>query len=165
MAPSSGSGSMGIPPNDHVLYVVQEVGLGGDPISVSGDFNARQHQGVLLRTTSTGDSLWMRLTLTDAAGRVVEHEERLGNSTLNSINLQHPTGNYQLHLHDATRWIAGAKLMLEQAAHCASAATLLPHSRPPVSPALLHSQRSFDFQASPAYGSMNGPSCQLMAAT
>jgi hypothetical protein len=93
--------------------VVQEVELGGDPISVSGDFNARQHQGVLLRTTSTGDSLWMRLTLTDAAGRVVEHEERLGNSTLNFINLQHPTGTYHLHLHDATRWIAGAKLMLE----------------------------------------------------
>lgn len=46
--------------NYPVLFVVQEIEPGGDLISVSNDLIAGQHHGVLLRTTSTGDSLWMR---------------------------------------------------------------------------------------------------------
>ena len=51
----------GIAYNYPVLYVVQEVIPGGDLISVGGDrLPGNQYYGVLLRTTSTGDSLWMR---------------------------------------------------------------------------------------------------------
>ena len=63
----------------------------------------------------------LRLTVTDAAGRLV-HEEVLDQgghrerSDANSTGLVrahwHP-GLYHLHLHDNTRWIAGAKLVVQ----------------------------------------------------
>ncbi|MCB9183901.1 MAG: PQQ-like beta-propeller repeat protein [Flavobacteriales bacterium] len=59
----------------------------------------------------------LRLTVTDATGRMV-HELQLPSpagqlTTDNWLNLQLPAGLYHLHLHDATRWISGAKLMVE----------------------------------------------------
>ncbi|MCB9183211.1 MAG: hypothetical protein H6591_04780 [Flavobacteriales bacterium] len=59
----------------------------------------------------------LRLTVTDATGRMV-HELQLPSpagqlTTDNWLNLQLPTGLYHLHLHDATRWISGAKLVVE----------------------------------------------------
>ena len=46
--------------NYPVLNVVQEVTPGGDLISASGEHYFSQYFGILLRTTSEGDSLWMR---------------------------------------------------------------------------------------------------------
>ncbi|MBS1945474.1 MAG: hypothetical protein JST98_09830 [Bacteroidetes bacterium] len=59
--------------NYPVLNVVQEVTPGGDLISASGKHYFSQYYGILLRTTSEGDSLWMRSylyvdSLTDAGG-------------------------------------------------------------------------------------------------
>jgi len=42
------------------FFVVQEVLPGGDLIAAGQDVIANEYYGVLLRTTSTGDSLWMR---------------------------------------------------------------------------------------------------------
>ncbi len=63
----------------------------------------------------------LRLTVTDAARRVVQ-EEVLGQnghherSDTNLIALSAPfaSGLYHLHLHDATRWISGTKLVVQQ---------------------------------------------------
>ncbi|MCW5899601.1 MAG: hypothetical protein KIT10_10055 [Flavobacteriales bacterium] len=56
----------------------------------------------------------LRMTVTDGAGRLV-HEQPVGQrtTTLNFLNMQHSTGTYHLHLHDNTRWIAGAKVVVE----------------------------------------------------
>jgi len=42
------------------FYVVQEVNPGGDLIAVGDSYEGSTDSGVLLRTTSEGDSLWMR---------------------------------------------------------------------------------------------------------
>lgn len=42
------------------FYVVQEVQPGADLIAAGGHRSSSQNYGALLRTTSTGDSLWMR---------------------------------------------------------------------------------------------------------
>ncbi len=59
----------------------------------------------------------LRLTVTDATGRLVlelQVPSPAGQLTTdNWLNLQLPAGLYHLHLHDATRWISGAKLMVE----------------------------------------------------
>ena len=213
--------------NYPVLFVVQEVYQGGDLISVSNELISGQHHGVLLRTTSTGDSLWMRhyqyhdslvsngrgilrdvvptpdggfvavgsalsvpgvytqdvwvvkvdsmgclepgchlitgmetqitnlsgalkvwpnpvaagtavqvevqlpegfavqgalrLTVTDAAGRLVHeevldqggHRERSDANSTGLVRAHWQPGLYHLHLHDNTRWIAGAKLVVQ----------------------------------------------------
>ena len=205
---------------ENVFYVVQEILPGGDLIAAGGHRASLQTYGAMLRTTSTGDSLWMRyyqysdsivsdkqglfrdvqptpdggfiacgtalavpgsysqdvwvvkvdqhgclepgcqiitgmetqitnmrevlrvwpnpvqrsgpinielalpdhfipegqlrITLTSSDGSLV-HEERISNSSAASI-LQLPqlsTGVYHVHLSDATRWISGAKLILE----------------------------------------------------
>ena len=54
----------------------------------------------------------LRLTVVSSDGRVV-HEQAVSAATPNTINLQHATGLYHLHLSDATRWLAGAKVMVE----------------------------------------------------
>ncbi len=56
----------------------------------------------------------LRLTVMSSDGRIVQ--ERTMPSGVSAFSLQlsdFPTGLYHLHLHDATRWISGAKLMVE----------------------------------------------------
>jgi hypothetical protein len=53
----------------------------------------------------------LRLSVSDAAGRLV-HEQKVGPG-VTSLDLVLATGLYHLHLSDATRWIAGAKLVVE----------------------------------------------------
>ena len=49
------------PPRNTSLYVVQEIEPGGDLITGGSAYNASNFlSGILLRTTSTGDSVWMR---------------------------------------------------------------------------------------------------------
>lgn len=63
----------------------------------------------------------LQLTVTDAAGRLVHeevlgpggHRERSEANRTSLIRAQWPSGLYHLHLHDATRWLAGAKLVVE----------------------------------------------------
>jgi len=63
----------------------------------------------------------LRLTVTDAAGRLV-HEEVLGQgghrerseANLTGLVRAHwPSGLYHLHLHDNTRWLAGKSFVVE----------------------------------------------------
>ncbi len=54
----------------------------------------------------------LRITVTDAAGRVV-HEQAVSSTTLNLSTANLSTGLLHLHLHDATRWISGAKLIVD----------------------------------------------------
>lgn len=53
----------------------------------------------------------LRLSVSDAAGRLV-HEQKVGPG-VSSLDLALATGLYHLHLSDATRWISGAKLVVE----------------------------------------------------
>lgn len=54
----------------------------------------------------------LRLTVTDATGRLV-HELQLPSPAGQLTTDNWPPGLYHLHLHDATRWISGAKLVVE----------------------------------------------------
>ncbi|MBK8500521.1 MAG: hypothetical protein IPL52_17295 [Flavobacteriales bacterium] len=54
----------------------------------------------------------LRLTVTDAAGRMVQALQLPGPAAQLTTDNWHP-GLYHLHLHDATRWISGAKLVVE----------------------------------------------------
>ena len=56
----------------------------------------------------------LRLTVTDALGRLVQEQDvAQGTTTLNFINTQLTTGLYHLHLSDDRRWISGGKLLVE----------------------------------------------------
>ncbi|HOY29087.1 MAG TPA: T9SS type A sorting domain-containing protein [Flavobacteriales bacterium] len=56
----------------------------------------------------------LRLTVTDALGRLVQEQVvAQGTTTLNFINTQLTTGLYHLHLSDDRRWISGGKLLVE----------------------------------------------------
>ncbi len=54
----------------------------------------------------------LRITVVSSDGRVV-HEDHLPNPTgqLSTGNLR--PGLYHVHIHDATRWISGCKLLVE----------------------------------------------------
>lgn len=56
----------------------------------------------------------LRLTVTDALGRLVQEQVvAQGTTNLNFGNAQLTTGLYHLHLSDETRWISGGKLLVE----------------------------------------------------
>jgi hypothetical protein len=55
----------------------------------------------------------LRLTVTDAAGRVVREEHFTPHKSQLTLHTSFNSGLYHLHLHDNTRWIAGAKLVVQ----------------------------------------------------
>jgi hypothetical protein len=55
----------------------------------------------------------LRLTVTDAAGRLVREEHFTPHTSQRTLYTSFNSGLYHLHLHDNTRWIAGTKLVVQ----------------------------------------------------
>jgi hypothetical protein len=80
------------------------------PNPVRSGSNVRVSIALPERFTAQGA---LRITVTDAAGRVVHEQHLTPHSPTLTLHTSLTPGLYHVHLNDNTRWFAGCKLVVE----------------------------------------------------